>query len=334
MSVTIALAGEAMLGRGVAAEIGAAGTRGLFSRVVRERVAGADLAALNLECCISERGRPWPGKVFHFRAPPEAAGALADLGVTCVTLANNHALDFGYAALADTIGHLSGAGIGVAGAGANVGEARAPAVVEARGTRVAIMGVTDHPADFGAKAERPGVAFAELRGGVPRWLVGKVREAAADYDAVVVMPHWGPNMATGPLPYVRSAARSLIKAGATLVAGSSAHLFHGVTERVIFDLGGFIDDYATDALLRNDLGLLFFVTVDGRVVRRIGALPLKLRYARTEIARGADRKWVTERFARACAAFGTGIRDEDGWLISECQPGGLSTTPATNQAGP
>jgi poly-gamma-glutamate synthesis protein (capsule biosynthesis protein) len=321
MSVTIALAGEAMLGRGVAAEIEVAGTRGLFSRDIRERVAAADLAALNLECCISERGRPWPGKVFHFRAPPEAAGALADLGVSCVTLANNHALDFGYAALADTIRHLSGAGIGVAGAGANLSEARAPAVVEARGIRVAVIGVTDHPADFAAKAERPGVAYAGLRRGVPGWLVGKVRDAAAEYDAVVVMPHWGPNMATGPLPYIRSAAVSLIKAGATLVAGSSAHVFHGVNGSVIYDLGGFIDDYATDALVRNDLGLLFFVTVDSRLVRRISALPLKLRYARTEIAGGADRTWVTERFSRACAAFGTSIRDEDGWLISECRAG-------------
>jgi poly-gamma-glutamate capsule biosynthesis protein CapA/YwtB (metallophosphatase superfamily) len=313
--VTIALAGEAMLGRGVAAEIAAAGTHGLFSRDIRERVAAADLAMLNLECCISDRGRPWPRKVFHFRAPPEAAGALADLGVSCVTLANNHALDFGYAALEDTIGHLSGAGIGVAGAGANVGQARAPAVVEARGTRVAVIGVTDHPANFAAKADLPGVAYAELRRGVPRWLIGNVRDAAAECDVVVVMPHWGPNMATGPLPYVRSAARSMIKANATLVAGSSAHVFHGVTGRVIYDLGGFIDDYATDALVRNDLGLLFFVTIDGQAVRRISALPLKLRYAHTEIARGSDRAWVTGRLAQACAAFGARIRDEDGSLL-------------------
>ena len=45
-------------------------------------------------------------------------------------------------------------------------------------------------------------------------------------------------------------------AGATLVAGHSAHVFHGVADRVIYDLGDFIDDYATDPALRNDLGLL------------------------------------------------------------------------------
>ena len=74
---------------------------------------GADLFVLNLECCISERVErfPDPGKPFFFRAPPAAAGTLADLGVDCVTLANNHALDYGEQALLDTLGHLDQAGI-------------------------------------------------------------------------------------------------------------------------------------------------------------------------------------------------------------------------------
>jgi poly-gamma-glutamate capsule biosynthesis protein CapA/YwtB (metallophosphatase superfamily) len=161
MSVTIALAGDTMLGRGVGAEIAKAGTRRLYSCQVRERVASADLVVLNLECCISDRGDPWdrPTKLFHLRAPPQAADALADLGGSCVTLADNHALDFGYTALTDTIGHLSGAGILVAGAGADVHRARAPVVLEACGLTVAVLGVTDHPADFAATADRPGVSY-------------------------------------------------------------------------------------------------------------------------------------------------------------------------------
>jgi poly-gamma-glutamate capsule biosynthesis protein CapA/YwtB (metallophosphatase superfamily) len=70
-------------------------------------VGEANLCLLNLECCISERGAPVPGKVFHFRAPLAAAETLAHLGVDCVTLANNHALDFGPDALLDTFVHLA-----------------------------------------------------------------------------------------------------------------------------------------------------------------------------------------------------------------------------------
>jgi poly-gamma-glutamate capsule biosynthesis protein CapA/YwtB (metallophosphatase superfamily) len=319
MSVTIALAGDTMLGRGVAAQIAAAGTRGLFSGEVRELVASADLMAVNLECCVSGRGSPWPGKVFHFRAPPEAADALADLGVSCVTLANNHALDFGHTALADTIGHLSRAGIRVTGAGPDVRRARAPAVLQACGLRVAVMGVTDYPADFAATADRPGVAYADLRRGVPEWLTRQMQGAAAEYDAVLVMPHWGPNMTIGPLPYIQAAARSFAEAGATLVAGSSAHVFHGVAGRVIYDLGGFIDDYATDAEVRNDLGLLFLVTLDNHVVQRVEAIPLKLRFARTGLAAGADRAWIGARLARACAVFGTSVCDAGGRMTLQEQ---------------
>ena len=105
MPLTLALAGDTMLGRGVARALLEKGTGSLFSDEIAEAAQAADLFVLNLECCISDRGEPWPdpGKPFFFRAPPVAAEALADIGVSCVTLANNHALDFGETALLDTL---------------------------------------------------------------------------------------------------------------------------------------------------------------------------------------------------------------------------------------
>ncbi|MFD0903143.1 CapA family protein [Actinomadura sediminis] len=308
MSVTLALAGDTMLGRGVAERV-AADPRGLFSGEVREAVAGADLAVLNLECCVSDRGRRWDPahKAFHFRAPPAAADALAGLGVDCVTLANNHALDYGPDALSDTLGHLAAAGVRTVGAGRTPQEARAPAVLEAGGLRLAVLGVTDHPADFAAAPGRPGVAHADLENGVPAWLLDLVRDLRASCDAVLVTPHWGPNMTSEPLPYVRRAAAAFVEAGATLVAGHSAHVFHGVAGPVLFDLGDFIDDYAVNGFLRNDLGLLFRVTLDARGPSGIEAVPLRLDYARTRLAVGADRAWIEGRLTDACAAFGTRV---------------------------
>lgn len=319
MSITIALAGDTMLGRGVADEIEEAGPDGLFSAEVRELFSSADLGVLNLECCISRRGRPWDGpeKMFHFRAPPQAVDALTALGVDCVTLANNHALDYGEIALADTLASLSAAGIAVTGAGADLGLARAPAILRAQGLTVAVLGLTDHPADFAATADLPGVRYVDLRTGAPADLALEVRAIAEASDVLVVMPHWGPNMTIGPMPYIRSAARSFTQAGATLVAGSSAHLFHGVAGQVIYDLGDFIDDYMIDDTLRNDLGLLYLVTMDRRALTRIEAVPLRLRYARTELAAGADRAWIIARFRKACAALGTSVRVRDGRLVAE-----------------
>ena len=308
----LALAGDTMLGRGVAARLESDGSESLFASEVVQIAREADLFVLNLECCVSGRGEPWPDprKPFFFRAPPQAVRALAHLGVDCVTLANNHALDFGDRALLDTLDHLASAGIVAVGAGPTVDRARAPAVLEAGRFRLAVIGVADHPTDFAAGPDRPGVAFAELSAGIPEWLLDAVR--TVDSDAVLVTPHWGPNMTPEPVPHVRRAARELVDAGATLIAGHSAHVFHGVDGRVMFDLGDFVDDYAVDPVLRNDLGMFFMVTLDERGPIRLEAVPLKLDFCYTGVAGGEDAAWIGRRFREACAAFGTEVTEQDG----------------------
>jgi poly-gamma-glutamate capsule biosynthesis protein CapA/YwtB (metallophosphatase superfamily) len=303
-----------MLGRGVADVLGRRPPASLFAREVVDAVREAQLFVLNLECCISERGGP-AEKTFTFRAPPAAVEALAHLGVDCVTLANNHALDYGTDALLDTFENLRAGGIAWVGAGENEARARAPAVLEAGGVRLGVLAVTDHPSDFAAEPAGPGVAYADLQHGVPGWLLGAVR--TSDADAVLVTPHWGPNMTSEPLPYLRAAALALREAGATLVAGHSAHVFHGVGDRVLYDLGDFVDDYAVDRRLRNDLGLLFLVALDAGRAIRLEALPLRLEYAHTRLARGEEAAWISRRFRAACAALGTEAHEQDGRLVVE-----------------
>jgi poly-gamma-glutamate synthesis protein (capsule biosynthesis protein) len=315
MAVKVALAGDTMLGRGVAERLRAEPPSSLFAPEVFEAVREADLFVLNLECCVSSRGERWPDplKPFFFRAPPSAVEALALLGVDCVTLANNHVLDYGADALLDTLEHLRAAGIAVTGAGRDESEARAPAIVTSRsGARLAVVGATDHPLEYAARPNRPGVAYADLGDAVPEWLLGAIRGAEA--DAVLVTPHWGPNMMTSPRRSIRSAAATLVRAGATLVAGHSAHVFHGVEGPVLYDLGDFVDDYRVDSVLRNDLGLLFLVTLDESGPRRLEALPLKLDYCHTRLATGDDAAWIARRFRAACGAFGTEIGEDCGRL--------------------
>jgi poly-gamma-glutamate capsule biosynthesis protein CapA/YwtB (metallophosphatase superfamily) len=313
--VKLALAGDTMLGRKVGEALAEDGPRSLVAPEVAELTREADLVVLNLECCISDRGSPWPDprKPFFFRAPPVAVDFLLHLGVACVTLANNHALDFGEDALLDTLGRLRAAGIAVVGAGTDVEEARRPVGLEAAGRRLAVLGVSDHPADYGATADRPGIAFADLRAGLPGWLTHAV--GAAEADAVLVTPHWGPNMTSEPVRAVRAAASGLLAAGATLVAGHSAHVFHGARLPVLFDLGDFVDDYAVDGRLRNDLGLLFLVDLDERGPVRVEAIPLKLEYCFTRLAEGDDAAWIRRRFTEACAELGAEVVEEGGRLV-------------------
>ena len=299
----LALAGDTMLGRGVAKELGRRPPQSLVDEALVEITRAADLFVLNLECCVSERGEPVP-KIFNFRAPPAAVETLVHLGVDCVTLANNHALDFGADALLDTLEHLRAAGIAWAGAGENVDDARSPVVVQG----LPILAFSDHPQEFAAGPDRPGIAFADIRRRVPKWL----RERAA---GALACPHWGPNMTPSPLRYVRAAARALRDAGAQLVAGTSAHVFQGVEQNVLYDLGDFLDDYAVHRALRNDLGLLFLVELEPDGPRRIEAVPLKLEYAYTRLARNDEAAWIRRRFRDACSELGTEVLEDDGRLV-------------------
>ena len=311
----LALAGDTMLGRRVADQLALEAPEALFSDDVVAVAHEADLFLVNLECAISDRGRRWPSpaKPFFFRAPPVATDVLRRLGVGCVTLANNHALDYGTDALEDTVKHLHDAGIEHVGAGSDVDEARAPLVIERAGTRVGIIGVTDHPADFAARPDRGGVAFADLRQGVPDWLRDAVR--TLDADVVLVTPHWGPNMVVEPVPHVRRAADELREIGATLIAGHSAHVFHGVEDHVLFDLGDLIDDYARHPVVRNDVGLLWLVTIEDGVPTRLEAVPLGLDYCRTTLADAEQQQWVVRRFRHACAALGTQVEERGRRLV-------------------
>jgi poly-gamma-glutamate synthesis protein (capsule biosynthesis protein) len=298
-----------MLGRKVAERIASEGPDGLVADEVVALTQAADLFVLNLECCISERGTPWPDprKPFFFRAPPAATEVLNRLGVDCATLANNHALDFGTEALLDTFEQLETAGIKWVGAGRNLEEARRPAVLDADGFRLAVLGGSDHPAEFAARPDSPGIAYGL------DWLAAAID--GLDADAVLVTPHWGPNMTAAPRPHVLHAAASLRAAGATLIAGHSAHVFHGVEPGVLYDLGDFLDDYAVDSKLRNDLGLLFFVTLDRTGPKRLEAVPLKLEYCHTRLADGEEADWIRRRFREACAALGTEVAEDEGRLV-------------------
>jgi poly-gamma-glutamate capsule biosynthesis protein CapA/YwtB (metallophosphatase superfamily) len=312
----LALAGDTMLGRGVAEILRRDPSWALVAPDVAAVLREADLVVVNLECCISERGErfPAPGKPFFFRAPPVAAEVLARMGVGCVTLANNHALDYGPEALLDTLEHLGRAGIAAVGAGADVNAATTPCVLESGGLRLRVVAVTDHPAAYAATPQRPGVAYADLaREGIPEWLTAAARPTPGA-DATLVAPHWGPNMRSEPAPYVRAAARSLVESGATLVAGHSAHVFHGVAPPVLFDLGDFVDDYRVDDVLRNDLSLLFFVELDPRP-RHLEAVPLRLDYGHTRLAPPEDARLIAQRLTARCARLGTAVHAQAGRLI-------------------
>ncbi len=313
MTPAIALLGDVMLGRAVAERLADHAPEEVWAPEVRELCRSCDLVICNLECCISAGGEP-TGRVrrkpFFFRGPPQAVRALQAIGVKAVGLANNHALDFEIEALVETLELLGEAGIAVAGAGRGLSQARRGVIVEAAGQRIGLVAVSDHPREFAAAGDSPGIAYCDLRRGIPAWLGGELARLSRECDEVVAFPHWGPNMTTEPESWQRRAAGELQEAGADLVAGHSAHVFHGAgwgrRGPLLYDLGDALDDYAVDAGLRNDLGVLA-IWRPGDPDAELELTGLALEYCRTRFAAGEDADWIAHRLAQACEPLGTRV---------------------------
>ena len=122
-------------------------------------------------------------------------------------------------------------------------------------------------------------------------------------------------MRARPVSHVRRAAAALEEAGATLVAGHSAHVPQGPSGRTLFDLGDFIDDYAVDSRLRNDLGLLWLITLDAGGPLRIEAVPVKLEFAHTRQASDVEATLLLALLEERCAAVGSIVQREGDRLV-------------------
>jgi poly-gamma-glutamate capsule biosynthesis protein CapA/YwtB (metallophosphatase superfamily) len=313
LTLAIGLLGDVMLGRSVGDRLTDVPPEDVWAPEVRDLCRSCDLVICNLECCISTRGAPTErvrAKPFFFRAPPSAVRSLAAVGVRIVGLANNHALDYEADALIDTLALLADAEIAVAGSGPDQAIARRGAIVEAGGALLGLAAASDHPCEYEAELDTPGIAYADLRKAVPDWLSLELARLRDESDFVVAFPHWGPNMTTEPAGWQRRAAEAMQEAGADLVAGHSAHVFHGAgwgtRGPLLYDLGDALDDYAVDRRMRNDLGVLA-IWRPGDRGGELELVGLALDFCRTRLAEGEEAEWVGGRLSRACGRLGTRV---------------------------
>ena len=208
---------------------------------IQPALASADIAVINAEMAISDRGTP-VGKQYEFRAPPSAARRIADAGVDVANRANNHARDFGPVALMDTVELLEAAGVVALGAGADDAEAYRYRLVNAGGmATVAFVGVSHIlPWGFTAAPDHPGVAS---RLDLPR-VYETVRAASGEADVVIAVVHWGIERDTCPNAVQREVAGALLDAGADAVIGHHPHVLQPVEfgdgKLVAYSLGNFI----------------------------------------------------------------------------------------------
>jgi poly-gamma-glutamate capsule biosynthesis protein CapA/YwtB (metallophosphatase superfamily) len=311
----IGLAGDVMLGRGVDERHADRRPESVWGTLLPD-LRRLDGTLANLECCISERGTRWPGKGYYFRAGEWALPALDVAGIGAVSLANNHALDFGPSALRDTLNGLERTGIESAGAGTDRRAALEPVIVDIGAVSVAILALTDRMPAFGAGPARPGTARMGLgeRSWRARRLVRDVlrRPAVARADLVVASLHWGPNWTLVKHPARRAFGRWLVDAGVDVVHGHSAHVPHGIEvyegAPILYDCGDLVDDYVVKESLHNDRSFLFELVVEDGAVAAVRLHPVEIRGSTAHRATGEVARWLHERFRTLSARFDTPVR--------------------------
>lgn len=244
-SMTILFSGDVLLSDHVLnAYSRAGGISGVLDQGYLSAIQSADFFAVNEEFPFSSRGTQAADKQYTFRLAPEKVSMFQEMGIDAVTLANNHALDYGTDALLDTCEVLDGAGILHTGAGKNLDEAKKPVVFEKNGQRVALIGATRviPEAGWAATNGHPGMLSSYEVSVEP--LLNQIAECHAAGEKVVVLIHWGIERDETPQDYQRALAKRYIDAGADLVIGSHPHVLQGIEyykgKPIFYSLGNFV----------------------------------------------------------------------------------------------
>ena len=289
-----------------------------------------DVRLVNLETAVTKSDEPAP-KGINYKMNPANIGVLAAAKVDCCALANNHILDWGYPGLVETLETLGKAGIGGVGAGRNLREAAAPAMLPARnGGRVLVFGfgsvTSGIPRRWAAGEREPGVnLLSDLSPRTVRAIAEEVRSVKRPGDVVVASLHWGANWGYEISGEQAAFAHGLIdNAGVDVVHGHSPHHAKAIEvyrgRPILYGCGDLLDDYEGITgyeSFRGDLVLTYFPAIEasGGTLVELAMVPFQIRNFRLNRASPADSMWLCDSLNRQGEKFGTRVRlDPDNTL--------------------
>ena len=284
-------------------------TYGIDPDLINE-MQSADIMMLNNEFPYSDRGEPLEDKQFTFRASTSSVSYLHELGVDIVSLANNHAYDYGETAFLDTMTTLDDAGIVYVGAGHNLEEARRPVYYVINNMKIAIVSATqierlDNPDTKGATDTSAGV-FRCWNGDK---LLETIREAKENSDFVIAYLHWGTENVEEIDWAQEKQAAEVAEAGADLVIGDHPHCLQQISivkgVPVAYSLGNFWFNSKT-----LDTGMIK-VTLDENGLKSCQFIPCLQSGSKTVLLYGEEKKRVLDYMQSISA----GVKiDEDGYV--------------------
>lgn len=281
-----------------------------------------DARIVNLETSVTTSG-DWVPKGINYRMHPKNVFCLTAAGIDAAALANNHLMDWGPAGLLETLETLHGEGVKTAGAGRDLREAHAPAVLElidkGRVLLFAFGSTTSGiPPDWAASEDGPGVNLLEdLSPTAAQRIARQVRAVKQTGDVIVASIHWGPNWGYEiPWKEREFAHRLIDDAGVDVVHGHSSHHPKGIEvyqdRPILYGCGDFLNDYEGirgREEFRSHLVLMYFPEMDGSTGKllRFSLTPMQIRRFRLNRPSPEDARWLRDRLDRECEKLGASV---------------------------
>lgn len=272
----------------------------------------ADLRICNLECVISDVGEPFTReKAFHFRTDEKNIRTLlaADIGI--VSIANNHALDYGYDGMVRMMEILGDNAVNYAGVGTDLLEAVAPAICKVNRRKVGLIAFTDNEPNWQALDKKPGIFYAPIdtKDKRAQLLIKTIKKTRSNVDILIVSAHWGPNWGYEPPKKHIPFAHALIDSGADIVFGHSGHVFRGIEiykkKVILYCTGDFIDDYAVDEIERNDESFVFLIKTDDQKIKCVRLYPTVIGNFQARKAKDIEEEVIIAKMKNLCSKMKT-----------------------------
>jgi poly-gamma-glutamate synthesis protein (capsule biosynthesis protein) len=291
-----------------------------------------DARIINLETAVTTSNDYWKGKGINYRMHPSNTSCLTAATIDCCALANNHVLDWGYSGLAETLSALKKSKLKIAGAGKDLEDAAAPAVIPVAGKgRVLVFSLgsvtSGIPSEWAASKDRPGVNLLEdLSPREVEQIHDRIRAVKCKHDIVVVSLHWGSNWGYRiPRAQTKFAHRLIDHAAVDIVHGHSSHHPRAIEvykeKPIIYGCGDFLNDYEGIGgyeVFRGDLVLMYLATMTPGAAKleRFRIIPFQIKRFRLQRASAKDARWLKELLNRELRSFETHVElNEDHSLV-------------------
>lgn len=305
-TISVAAVGDLLFDSAPKRLIQSSGGKAPFTGVA-SRLRSADVTVGNLECPLSKRGHAVGGKAFTFQGDPRAVQGLTWAGFDFLSLANNHARDYGTTALKDTFANLKKAKLAWAGAGVNRAAAWKPAIIVRNGARIAFLAFSEiGPGSFAAGSATAGTAYTMSQSSV----VKAIKAAHKNADYVIVSFHWGVEKSYSPTSRQVSDGRAAVRAGADMVLSHHPHVLQGVEfyrgRLIAYSLGNFV--FSPGSTAARDT-MILHATMTPKGVTGVSVEPVWIGYnGRPTVQRGSIAKRILGVVKRTCAGRGTHTR--------------------------